>query len=86
MLTSFKNGVIIKKKRKGLTPMKHTTQKQLKKFNDTLAIASIIGLVKKGKIKEAIQVAENRKFTPEQFGKIAKMTDYKVEDIYNSLF
>lgn len=66
--------------------MKHKRQEQLKKFNDLVAIANIVGLVKADKIKEAVEVANVRKFTSEQFGKIANMTDLKAEEIYKEVF
>lgn len=62
--------------------MRKPTQEQLKKKNDIIAIAVIKGLVQDGNIKEAVNTAEKRKFTPEQFGKIANMTDLSAEEIY----
>lgn len=62
--------------------MRHPTQESLKKKNDTIAIAVIKGLVDEGRFPEAIDVAEKRKLTPEQFGKIANMTDLSAEEIY----
>lgn len=66
--------------------MKHKNQKELKKFNDMLAIANICGLVKQDKIKEAVEVAQVRNITPEQFGKIANMTDLTPQEIYKAVF
>ncbi len=62
--------------------MRRPTQEQLKKKNDIIAIAVIKGLVADGNIKEAIDTAEKRKFTPEQFGQIAHMTELSAEEIY----
>lgn len=65
--------------------MKHQRQEQIKKQNDLIAIATIIGLVKNGKFPEAIEISGKRKFTPEQFGKIANMTDLTAEEIYTKV-
>ncbi len=66
--------------------MKHQRQEQIKKTNDLIAISTIIGLVKKGKFPEAIEIANKRNFTPEQFGKIANMTEHTAEEIYKIVF
>lgn len=66
--------------------MKHQRQEQIKKTNDLIAISTIIGLVKVGKFPQAIEVSEKRKFTPEQFGKIANMTELSAEEIYKRVF
>lgn len=65
--------------------MKHQRQEQIKKQNDLIAIASIKGCIEKDNIKEAVDIAERRKFTPEQFGKIANMTDLTAEEIYTKV-
>ena len=66
--------------------MKHQRQEQIKKTNDLIAISTIIGLVKADKFPQAIEVSEIRKFTPEQFGKIANMTELSAEEIYKRVF
>lgn len=66
--------------------MKHQRQEQIKKTNDIIAISVIIGLVKENKFPQAIDVSEKRKFTPEQFGKIANMTDLTAEEVYKRVF
>lgn len=66
--------------------MKHQRQEQIKKTNDLIAIANIIALVKADKFPQAIDVSEKRKFTPEQFGKIANMTELSAEEIYKMVF
>ena len=66
--------------------MKHKSQKEIKKFNDMLCIANICGLVKQDKIKEAVEAAQTRNITPEQFGKIANMTDRTPQEIYKAVF
>ena len=66
--------------------MRRKSQEQLKKTNDIIAIANIIGLVKADKFKEAIEVSIKRGFSPEEFGIIANMTDCKAEDIYKKVF
>lgn len=66
--------------------MKHQRQEQIKKQNDLIAIATITGLVKNGKFPEAIEISDKRKFTPEQFGKIANMTELSAEEIYIRVF
>ena len=66
--------------------MKHKSQKELKKFNDMLAIANICELVKQDKIKEAVEVAQVRNITPEQFGKIANMAELTPQEIYRAVF
>lgn len=66
--------------------MKHQRQEQIKKTNDLIAISTIIGLVKADKFPQAIEVSEKRKFTPEQFGKIANMTDLSAEEVYKRVF
>ena len=66
--------------------MRHKSQATLKKQNDILAIASIKGCIKKDDIKEAVNIAEKRKFTPQQFGKIANMTELPAEEIYKRVF
>lgn len=66
--------------------MKHSSQTALKKQNDLIAIASIKGCVLKDDIKKAVEIAEKRNFTPEQFGKIASMTDFTAEEIYKNVF
>jgi len=62
--------------------MKHQKQEQIKKTNDLIAIAQIIALVKADKFPQAIETANKRNFTPEQFGKIANMTELSAEEIY----
>lgn len=62
--------------------MKHQRQEQIKKQNDLIAIAQIIALVKADKFPQAIEVSNKRNFTPEQFGKIANMTELSAEEIY----
>lgn len=62
--------------------MKHQRQEQIKKTNYLIAIANIIALVKADKFPQAIETANKRNFTPEQFGKIANMTDLTAEEIY----
>ena len=62
--------------------MKHKRQEEIRKHNDLIAIATIIGLVKQNKFPQAIEISEKRKFTPEQFGKIANMTELSAEEIY----
>lgn len=66
--------------------MKHQRQEQIKKTNDLIAISTIIGLVKADKFPQAIEVSEKRKFTPEQFGKIANMTELSAEEVYKRVF
>lgn len=51
-----------------------------------MAISVIVALVKEDKISQAIEVAEERKFTAEQFGKIANMTDLTAKEIYKKVF
>jgi len=65
--------------------VRRPTQEQLKKKNDIIAIAVIKGLIKEGKIPEAIDVAKKRKFTPEQFGKITNMVNESAEEIYKRI-
>lgn len=65
--------------------MRRPTQEQLKKKNDIIAIAIIKVLLEKDKLSEAIDVAEKRKFTPEQFGKMAHMVDLSAEKIYKTV-
>lgn len=66
--------------------MKHKSQTTLKKQNDIIAIASIKGCIEKDDIKTAVDIAEKRKFTPEQFGKISHMTELPAEEIYKRVF
>lgn len=66
--------------------MKHQRQEQIKKQNDLIAIATITGLVKANKFPQAIETANKRNFTPEQFGKIANMTELSAEEIYKRVF
>lgn len=65
--------------------MKHKPQTTLKKQNDIIAIAAIKGCIEKGNIKEAVNIAERRKFTPEQFGIISHMTEEAAENIYKKV-
>lgn len=65
--------------------MKHKSIEQLKKTNDLIAIANIIGLIKKDEISKAIDICEQRKFTPKQFGKIANMVNLSAEEIYKNI-
>lgn len=71
---------------KGVNTMKHQSREQIKKTNDLMAISVIVALVKEDKISQAIEVAEERKFTAEQFGKIANMTDLTAKEIYKKVF
>lgn len=66
--------------------MKHQRLEQIKKTNDLIAISTIIGLVKADKFPQAIEVSEKRNFTPEQFGKIANMTELSAEEVYKRVF
>lgn len=65
--------------------MKHKRQEQIKKTNDLIAITNIIALVKADKFPAAIECANKRNFTPEQFGKIANMTECTAEEIYKAV-
>jgi hypothetical protein len=66
--------------------MKHQRLEQIKKTNDLIAISTIIGLVKADKFPQAIEVSEKRNFTPEQFGKIANMTELSAQEVYKRVF
>ena len=66
--------------------MRHQKQEQIKKNQDIIAIATIISLVKEGKFKRAIEISEQRTITPEQFGKIANMTELPATEIYKRVF
>lgn len=66
--------------------MRHQRQEQIKKTNDMIAISAIINLVKADRFKDAIDIAERRKFTPVQFGEIANMTELTAEEIYQRVF
>lgn len=66
--------------------MRHQRQGKIRKTNDLIAIANIVGLVKADKFPEAIEVSIKRNFTPEQFGKIANMTELPSEEIYKRVF
>lgn len=50
--------------------MKHLSQKQLKKNKKNFLVANIKGLLKQGKIKEAIKCAKVAGITAEEFGKL----------------
>lgn len=56
------------------------TQQQLKDFNEQMRIAQILGNLREGKMKEAVDNAIRFGYTPEQLGIISQYTESN-EDI-----
>ena len=55
--------------------MRHQTQQQIKATNTMIAESVIKAMIQKGKIKEAVELAEQRHISPERFRELTSITE-----------
>ena len=55
--------------------MRHQTQEQRRKFDLQIAESVIKGMIKNGKVKESIELAEKKKISSERYGELVRIAN-----------